>query len=109
MDTEKPKNAVVIGGGYIGLEMAEALIMRGLNVSLVEQANQVMNTLDPDMGALVSDALMLVGVKLFREETFQGIEVFNGRARAVVTNLRTIPADIAIFGSGSPSQHGTCR
>ncbi len=59
VDTEKPKNAVVIGGGYIGLEMAEALIMRGLNVSLVEQANQVMNTLDPDMGALVSDALML--------------------------------------------------
>jgi NADPH-dependent 2,4-dienoyl-CoA reductase/sulfur reductase-like enzyme len=100
VDTEKPKNAVVIGGGYIGLEMAEALIMRGLNVSLVEQANQVMNTLDPDMGALVSDALMLVGVKLFREETFQGIEVFNGRARAVVTNLRTIPADIVILGLG---------
>jgi len=100
VDTEKPKNAVVIGGGYIGLEMAEALIMRGLNVSLVEQANQVMNTLDPDMGALVSDALMLAGVKLFREETFQGIEVFNGRARAVVTNLRTIPADIVILGLG---------
>jgi NADPH-dependent 2,4-dienoyl-CoA reductase/sulfur reductase-like enzyme len=100
VDTEKPKNAVVIGGGYIGLEMAEALIMRGLNVSLVEQANQVMNTLDPDMGALVSDALMLLGVKLFREETFQEIEVFNGRARAVVTNLRTIPADIVILGLG---------
>ena len=50
IDREEPKRAVVIGGGYIGLEMAEALILRGLDVSLVEQAGQVMNTLDPDMG-----------------------------------------------------------
>jgi NADPH-dependent 2,4-dienoyl-CoA reductase/sulfur reductase-like enzyme len=100
VDTEKPKKAVVIGGGYIGLEMAEALIMRGLDVSLVEQASQVMNTLDPDMGALVSDALMHVGVNLFREETYQGIEVSDGRVRAVVTNHRTIPADIVILGLG---------
>ena len=100
VDTEKPKKAVVIGGGYIGLEMAEALVMRGLDVSLVEQASQVMNTLDPDMGVLVSDALMDVGVKLFREESFQGVEVSDGRARAVVTNRRTIPADIVILGLG---------
>jgi NADPH-dependent 2,4-dienoyl-CoA reductase/sulfur reductase-like enzyme len=100
VDTEKPKKAVVIGGGYIGLEMAEALIMRDLDVSLVEQASQVMNTLDPDMGALVSDALMQVGVELFREETYKGIEVSDGRVRAVVTNHRTIPADIVILGLG---------
>jgi NADPH-dependent 2,4-dienoyl-CoA reductase/sulfur reductase-like enzyme len=100
VDTEKPKKAVVIGGGYIGLEMAEALIMRDLDVSLVEQASQVMNTLDPDMGALVSDALMHVGVELFREETYKGIEVSDGRVRAVVTNHRTIPADIVILGLG---------
>lgn len=100
VDTEKPKKAVIIGGGYIGLEMAEALIMRELDVSLVEQASQVMNTLDPDMGVLVSDALMHVGVNLFREETYQGIEVSDGRVRAVVTNHRTIPADIVILGLG---------
>jgi NADPH-dependent 2,4-dienoyl-CoA reductase/sulfur reductase-like enzyme len=100
VDTEKPKKAVVIGGGYIGLEMAEALIMRDLDVSLVEQASQVMNTLDPDMGVLVSDALMHVGVELFREETYKGIEVSDGRVRAVVTNHRTIPADIVILGLG---------
>ena len=100
IDKESPKKAVVIGGGYIGLEMAEALIMRGLDVSLVEQASQVMNTLDPDMGALVSDALMRVGVKLFREETFQAIEVASDRVQAVVTDHRTIPADIVILGLG---------
>jgi len=100
LDTEKPKKAVVIGGGYIGLEMAEALMMRGLDVSLVEQAGEVMNTLDPDMGALVSDALLKVGVKLFRGETYEGAEVSDGRVREVVTNNRTIPADIVILGLG---------
>jgi NADPH-dependent 2,4-dienoyl-CoA reductase/sulfur reductase-like enzyme len=41
---------VVVGGGYIGLDMAEALVMRGLEVALVEAGPQPMRTLDPDMG-----------------------------------------------------------
>ncbi len=48
------RRAVVVGGGYIGLEMAEALVMRGLEVSLVSAGPQPMGTLDPDMGALVN-------------------------------------------------------
>ncbi len=67
---------------------------------MVEQAGEVMNTLDPDMGALVSDALIRVGVKLFRGEAFQAVEVSAGRARAVVTDRRTLPADIVILGMG---------
>jgi choline dehydrogenase-like flavoprotein len=51
LDTEQPRRAVVVGGGYIGLEMAEALVMRGLEVALVEAGPQPMATLDPDMGA----------------------------------------------------------
>jgi NADPH-dependent 2,4-dienoyl-CoA reductase/sulfur reductase-like enzyme len=100
VDNEKPKRAVVIGGGYIGLEMAEALIMRGLDVSLVERASQVMGTLDPDMGAIVSDALIKEGVTLFREESLQAFDVSDGRLRAVVTDRRTLPADIVILGLG---------
>jgi NADPH-dependent 2,4-dienoyl-CoA reductase/sulfur reductase-like enzyme len=100
VDTKRPKKAVVIGGGYIGLEMAEAFIMRRIDVALVEQADQVMGTLDPDMGALVSEALGQIGVKLFLGETFQGVEVHRGRVRAVVTNQRKIPADIVVLGLG---------
>ncbi len=100
VDDENPKKAVVIGGGYIGLEMAEALIMRGLDVSLVERASQVMGTLDPDMGGIVSDALAKVGVKLFREESLKAFDISNGRLRAVVTDRRTLPADIVILGMG---------
>lgn len=100
VDNEKPRTAVVIGGGYIGLEMAEALIMRGLDVSLVDRGVQVMNTLDPDMGALVSDALVEAGVKLYREETLEAFEVAHGRIKAAVTDKRTLPADIVILGLG---------
>ena len=100
VDAEQPKTAVVIGGGYIGLEMAEALVMRGLDVSLVDRGVQVMNTLDPDMGSLVSDALVEAGINLYREEALEAFEVADGRVRAVVTDKRTLPADIVILGLG---------
>jgi len=97
---QKPQRGVVVGGGYIGLEMAEALTLRGINVSLVELAEAVMNTLDPDMGHMVSEALMKVGVKLYRKEGLQAFEVKNGQVSAVITDKRTIPADVVILGMG---------
>jgi NADPH-dependent 2,4-dienoyl-CoA reductase/sulfur reductase-like enzyme len=100
VDEEKPETAVIVGGGYIGLEMAEALVMRGLKVSLVERADQVMGTLDPDMGELVSRALIKIGVSLYRGESLTGFETDSGKVRAVVTDKRTIPADIVIMGLG---------
>lgn len=100
VDAERPKTAVVIGGGYIGLEMAEALVMRGLDVSLVDRGVQVMNSLDPDMGSLVSDALVEAGVALFREEALEAFEVADGRVKAVATNKRTLPADLVVLGLG---------
>ena len=60
LDDHRPRSAVVVGGGYVGLEMAEALTLRGLQVALVERAPQPMTTLDPDMGALV--AIPIVGI-----------------------------------------------
>jgi NADPH-dependent 2,4-dienoyl-CoA reductase/sulfur reductase-like enzyme len=100
LDRKQLKRAVVVGGGYIGLEMAEALVLRGLKVSLVEQADEVMNTLDPDMGALVSTAIEETGVTLYRQESLQGFDVQHERVRAVITDQREIPADIVILGMG---------
>jgi len=100
IDREQPKRAVIVGGGYIGLEMAEGLIQRGLEVALVERSPQAMNTLDPDMGALVSETLRDVGVVLYLEESLKGFEVQDGRVRAVVTDRRTLPADFVILGLG---------
>ncbi len=103
---EEPRKAVVVGGGYIGLEMAEALVMRGLRVTLVEQAPQPMRTLDPEMGALVADALRDVGVVLRLGETVEAFEVTQGRVSGVRTSAGVLPADLVILGLGTrPRAH----
>jgi NADPH-dependent 2,4-dienoyl-CoA reductase/sulfur reductase-like enzyme len=91
---------VVVGGGYIGLEMAEALVRHGLEVSLVNRAPQVMVSLDYDMGALVSEALRDLGVSLYLEETLTAFETTKGKVTGVVTDKRTLPADMVILGLG---------
>ena len=101
VEEHRPQNIVVIGGGYIGIEMAEAMNCHlGLNVSLVERGPQVMGTLDPDMGALVSEMLRKVGITLYLEESLLEIITVNGKATAVKTDKRTIPADLVILGLG---------
>jgi len=94
------RHAVVVGGGYVGLELAEALVMRGLRVALVEAAPQPMTTLDPDMGALVAEALRGSGVELHLGEAVEGFDASDGRVRAVRTKRTTLPADIVILGLG---------
>ncbi len=96
----KPRRAVVVGGGYIGLEMAEAFKGRGMEVALVERAPQPMNTLDPEMGALVADAMREMGIDVYTEEAVEGFETTDGRVSAVVTKDRTLPADIVVLGLG---------
>jgi len=100
MSTMKPKSAVVVGGGYIGLEMAEALIRQGLGVSLVQRSPEVMGTLDPDMGKLISQALRDIGVTLYLEEQLEAFEEKDGSVTAVVTSRRTLPTDLVILGMG---------
>lgn len=101
IEEKKPKTAVIVGGGYIGLEMAEALLIRGLKVTLINRGEQVMNTLDPDMGALVSEAIENLGVTLYRDEEFVNFESDNGKVTAVVTDKRTIETNIVVLGMGT--------
>jgi NADPH-dependent 2,4-dienoyl-CoA reductase/sulfur reductase-like enzyme len=89
------RNVVVVGGGYIGLEMAEAFLKRGARVTVVEQAPEVMSTLDPDMGALVSAAVRDAGADVRCGTAVTGFE-----PDAVVTEDGTIPADLVVLGLG---------
>ena len=101
VDEGEPRRAVVVGGGYVGLEMAEALVRRGLEVALVDRTEQPMaSTLDLDMGELVADAIRDVGVSLHLGEAVDRFEVENGSVRAVHTANRSLPADIVILGLG---------
>lgn len=101
LETDAPRRAVVVGGGYIGLEMAEALRMQGLEVSLVEQGDQPMSSLDADMGALVTDALRDHGIAVYTGEPVTGIDTRADAVRAVLTEHRSLPADLVVLGLGA--------
>lgn len=100
LDEGRPRRAVVVGGGYIGLEMAEAFIRRGLEVTLVTRGEEVMETLDADIGRIVSEALRGLGVTLHLQEALQGFEVKDGRVCQVLTDNHRLPADIVLLGMG---------
>jgi NADPH-dependent 2,4-dienoyl-CoA reductase/sulfur reductase-like enzyme len=100
LDGGSAKKGVIVGGGYIGLEMAEALVRRGLEVSLISRPPEVMGTLDEDMGHLVSEALRDIGVTLYLEETLTGFETTLGKVTGVLTDKRNLPVDIVILGLG---------
>jgi len=65
--SENPKNCVIVGAGFIGLEMAESLVRLGLTVSIVEKSKQVMNILDADSSALVEQELHDQGVRVYKD------------------------------------------
>jgi NADPH-dependent 2,4-dienoyl-CoA reductase/sulfur reductase-like enzyme len=95
------RHAVVVGGGYIGLEMAEAFVRRGLSVTVVEAGAQPMSTLDPDMAAMVADALRGMGIDLRLGDPVTGIEAGpDGRVAAVRTDSGRIEADVVVLGLG---------
>lgn len=89
------RRVVIVGSGYIGLEMAEAFVKRGAQVTVVESASQPMRTLDPDMGALVADALVREGVELRLDTTVEGFE-----KGVVHTSGGSIRADLVVLGIG---------
>ncbi|WFB06926.1 FAD-dependent oxidoreductase [Streptomyces sp. LX-29] len=101
LDRATGRRAVVVGAGYIGVEMAEALVRRGYQVTLVNAAEQPMTTLDPDMGRLVDEAMRGMGI-----ETVNAAEVTkiltggDGRVRAVATEHAEYPADVVVLGIG---------
>jgi NADPH-dependent 2,4-dienoyl-CoA reductase/sulfur reductase-like enzyme len=95
------RKAVVVGGGYIGLEMAEALHRRGLEVCVVERAAQPMNTLDPDMGAMVADTIRGLGIELHSGVPVESFATgTDGRVTAVRTSEGVVDADIVVLGLG---------
>ncbi|GAB1486938.1 FAD-dependent oxidoreductase [Aminivibrio sp.] len=101
VDTVKPERVVVIGGGYIGLEMAEAFgCVRDMKVTLIDKAPQVMSTFDPDMAELIASAIRGIGTELRLGEGLVGFDLTDGRVSAVRTDFGTIPTDMVIMGLG---------
>lgn len=103
------KKAVVVGGGFIGLEMTEALSSYGVEVTLLEFAPQLVAPLDPDMAAVIEAHLIEKGVSV---HTNEGVTAFEGESevRRVVTPKNTYPADMVILAIGvSPNSEFAAR
>jgi NADPH-dependent 2,4-dienoyl-CoA reductase/sulfur reductase-like enzyme len=106
LDDEKPETAVVVGGGYIGIEMAEAFVERGMKVSVVDALPQPLSALDPDMGELIADAMRGLEIDVYTNERVTGFEATDGAVSAVVTAERALPAEIVILGLGARPHAG---
>ena len=98
------KRAVVVGGGFIGLEMVENLIHRGLEVTLVERLNQVMPPLDPEMARLVERYMVKHGVRLELDDGVAGFQQSAdgaaGGLEVLTASGKRLPADIVILAIG---------
>ncbi|MEI8005349.1 MAG: FAD-dependent oxidoreductase [Bacteroidota bacterium] len=97
----KPKRAVVVGGGFIGLEMVENFMHLGMEVTLIEKLNQVMPPLDPEMACLVERYMVKHGVHLELNDGVAGFRKSVSGSLEVLTESGNIhPADIVILAIG---------
>jgi NADPH-dependent 2,4-dienoyl-CoA reductase/sulfur reductase-like enzyme len=105
------ERAVVIGGSYIGLEMAEALVKRGLRTTILERADQVMRiALDPDMAEHVQDAAEGEGIDVRLSTEVTGVELDgDGRPVAVHAGDERFPADHVVLATGVKAETGLAR
>ncbi|MFZ0927578.1 MAG: FAD-dependent oxidoreductase, partial [Syntrophobacteraceae bacterium] len=100
IENQKLRHAVLVGAGYIGIEMAEALRGRGLEVTMIEMFDQILpQFLDFEMAALAAKHLRSKGIKLILGEGVKSLEG-NGAVSAVVTENNRIPADLVVIGAG---------
>lgn len=100
VDKNSPKSAVVIGGGFIGLEVAENLHARGLQVSVVELANQVIAPIDFEMAAIVHGHIREKGAKLYLEDGLKSIAHVTGSSVVELNSGRKINTDMVVLGIG---------
>lgn len=101
LEKENPRNAVIIGGGYIGMEIAESLRSRNLEVTMLHQFDLPMEGLEIESRRRISEELLNNGVGFIpdvRTEAFQ--QDLTGRVKHVLTNRGAFPADLVILSTG---------
>lgn len=101
LDRLQPKEAIIVGGGYIGLEVAESLQALGMGVTIVERLGQIFPRLDPEMSRRIHDHLVSKGLDVVLGEGLAEISGNGGRVAAVVTaSGRQLPAELVVLAIG---------
>lgn len=107
VDETSPQRAVIVGGGFIGLEMADNLARRGIAVTVVEMADQVMAPLDREMAAIVHHHLREKGIELILGD---GVSAFQDEGRSIVLSSgRVLPTDMTILSIGVRPENELAR
>lgn len=110
MEEREVRRAVIVGGGYLGLEMAESLTRCGIAVTLVENAPTVLGTLDPDLGERVAAELARNGVEVLTSTMVEAIAPIEGHALGVLaTGNVGRPAQLVLVAVGAAPETGLAR
>jgi NADPH-dependent 2,4-dienoyl-CoA reductase/sulfur reductase-like enzyme/rhodanese-related sulfurtransferase len=110
LEKHRPRRAVVVGAGFIGLEMAEVLREAGIEVMLIEKAQQVLPPLDPQLAPYVLKHLAEHGVRVITGNGIAALEARDGRVVAVgLEDGRSIPADMVLLSIGVRPNVGLAR
>lgn len=106
---EKPQSAVLVGGGYIGIEVAENLRELGLDVTIVQRPKQLMNTLDYDMATFVHAKLREKGIRLELGRSVSGFEERDGQILTLIDGQDPLPADLVLLAIGVTPDSGLAK
>ncbi len=100
VEQARPRSAVLAGGGFIGLEMAENLRELGLDVTIVQRPQQLMNPFDPEMASFIHGKMRQRGVKLLLGRTVEGFEDAGSRVRVLLKGEEPLQADMVVLAIG---------
>ncbi|MCP4270163.1 MAG: FAD-dependent oxidoreductase [Candidatus Brocadiaceae bacterium] len=97
---EGVKNALIVGGGFIALEMAESLITHGINTRLIIRRDQILSNFDKDLALLVQNYIKTKGVLVLEEDEVKEFEAdANGNVAGVITKKQTVPAEFVLLAT----------
>lgn len=109
LDTHHPHSAVLAGGGFIGLELAENLRELGMDVTIVQRPKQLMNPFDPDMAAFIHGQMRKHGVKLALGKTVEGFRESEAGVEVLLKGEESLHTDMVILAIGVTPDTGLAK
>ncbi len=109
IDIQQPQSAVIVGAGFIGLEMAEMLLERGIKVSLIEASSQILGPIDPEMAAIIQSYMQFEGIDVYLKDQVVSLDGTEIVKSVGLKSGKQIPADFVVLGIGVKPEVGLAK